>query len=156
MNPCPCGYYGNRQRKCMCSQNQIQQYRSRLSGPLLDRFDLQLEVQPVELSAFNKSKIEESSTAVKARISEARRVQTNRFGTYNAHLSAKQLQQCRCSQSDLAWLQQACQQLQLSARAYHKVLKIAQTIADIDQDQTIQQKHMMEAMQYRCFDRAWR
>jgi len=156
MNPCPCGYYGNRQRKCICSQNQIQQYRSRLSGPLLDRFDLQLEVQPVELSAFNKSKPEESSTVVKVRIAEARQLQINRFGTYNAHLSAKQLQQCRCSHSDLAWLQQACQQLQLSARAYHKVLKIAQTIADIDQDSTIQQKHMMEAMQYRCFDRAWR
>ncbi len=156
MNPCPCGYYGNRQRKCICSQAQIQQYRSRLSGPLLDRFDLQLVVQPVELSAFKKEQPAESSASVKVRISKARQIQIERFGTYNAHLSAKQLQQCSCSHSDLVWLQQACQHLQLSARAYHKVLKISQTIADLENAKTIQQKHMMEAMQYRCFDRAWR
>ena len=158
MNPCPCGYMGSRQRACTCSQRQIQSYRSRLSGPLLDRFDVQLEVQPVDLSAFQKRiSAEESSLVVRQRIMAARKRQTDRCGVCNAYLSAAQLETYgACSQADLRWLQKACEQLQLSARAYHKVLRIARTIADLEAAETIQQTHLMEAMQYRCFDRAWR
>ncbi len=158
MNPCPCGYFGNHQRRCVCSQKQIQQYRSRISGPLLDRFDLQLEIQPVNLSAFQKNESsEESSITVKERIIAARNLQIKRAHMCNAYLSASQLEQsCCCSYTDLLWLQKACQQLQLSARAYHKVLKISRTIADLENSSAIQQKHLMEAMQYRCFDRSWR
>lgn len=158
MNPCPCGYFGSHQRKCTCSQKQIQQYRARVSGPLLDRFDLQLEVQPVELSNFNtKNTCEESSMEVRKRICAARDIQRQRAHTCNAYLSPAQLEtHCDCSSENLKWLQNACQQLQLSARAYHKVLKIARTIADLEASPGIQQKHLMEAMQYRCFDRLWR
>ena len=158
MNPCPCGYMGSRQRACTCSQRQIQSYRSRLSGPLLDRFDVQLEVQPVDLSAFQtRSSAEESSLAVRQRIMAARKRQTDRCGVCNAYLSAAQLEtHGACSPKDLRWLQNACEQLQLSARAYHKVLRIARTIADLESVEAIQQTHLMEAMQYRCFDRAWR
>ena len=158
MNPCPCGYMGSRQRACTCSQRQIQSYRSRLSGPLLDRFDVQLEVQPVDLSAFQtRSSPEESSLAVRSRITAARKRQTDRCGVCNAYLSATQLETYgACPQEDLRWLQNACEQLQLSARAYHKVLRIARTIADLEAAETIRQPHLTEAMQYRCFDRAWR
>ena len=157
MNPCPCGYFGNRQRHCTCSQKQIQQYRSRVSGPLLDRFDLQIEVQPVNLSAFQTNAEEESTQDVRSRILAARQRQLSRCQQCNADLSATQLESsCRCSIHDLIWLQNACQQLQLSARAYHKVLKIGRTIADLEASENIQQRHLMEAMQYRCFDRAWK
>ena len=157
MNPCPCGYMGSRQRPCTCSQRQVQQYRSRLSGPLLDRFDLQLEMQPVDLSAFQLTNAEESSKTVRARIVEARKVQWEREHTCNAYLTAAQLEEtCACSTKNLRWLQKACEQLQLSARAYHKVLRIARTIADLEKTEQIQQRHLMEAMQYRCLDRAWR
>lgn len=158
MNPCPCGYFGNKQRRCTCSQKQIQQYRARISGPLLDRFDLQLEVQPVNLSAFQSSqKTEENSLTVRQRIIAARNLQLKRSHICNAYLSAQQIETtCNCSRNDLIWLQQACQQLQLSARAYHKVLKIARTIADLENSENLQQKHLMEAMQYRCFDRNWK
>ena len=158
MNPCPCGYFGNNQRHCTCSQKQIQQYRARISGPLLDRFDLQLEVQPVNLSAFQTSQQNEESTlTVRQRIIAARNLQLKRTHTCNAYLSAQQIETtCNCAKTDLIWLQNACQQLQLSARAYHKVLKIARTIADLENSESLQQKHLMEAMQYRCFDRNWK
>ena len=158
MNPCPCGYFGNNQRHCTCSQKQIQQYRARISGPLLDRFDLQLEVQPVNLSAFQLSQENEENTlTVRQRIIAARDRQLARTKTCNAYLSAPQIEAtCHCSMNDLIWLQNACQQLQLSARAYHKVLKIARTIADLEDSENLQQKHLMEAMQYRCFDRNWK
>lgn len=158
MNPCPCGYFGNHQRRCTCSQRQIQQYRSRISGPLMDRFDLQLDVQPVDLSSFRESTPKGPSSAeVKKRIVSARKLQMERSHSCNAYLSAGQIEAtCQCSQAHLVWLQNACQQLQLSARAYHKVLKIARTIADLEASSSVEQKHLMEAMQYRCLDRSWK
>ncbi len=157
MNPCPCGYFGNRQRRCICSQKQIQQYRARVSGPLLDRFDLQIEVQPVSLSSFQGNSEETPTQIVKERIAVARKIQIARANTYNADLSATQIENtCCCSRDNLVWLQNACQQLQLSARAYHKVLKISRTIADLANKPHIEKEHLMEAMQYRCFDRAWK
>lgn len=157
MNPCPCGYFGNRQRHCTCSQKQIQQYRARVSGPLLDRFDLQLEVQPVALSSFQNGSEETSTQVIKERIVQARKLQMTRSDACNADLSATQIESlCRCSKDNLIWLQNACQQLQLSARAYHKVLKISRTIADLAAKANIEKEHLMEAMQYRCFDRAWK
>lgn len=158
MNPCPCGYFGSRQRRCTCSQKQIQQYRSRISGPLLDRFDLQIEVQPVDLSAFQSAPaFVESSQEVRQRIMKARQWQQERTNCVNAYLSAAQIEKyCGCTQQNLSWLQKACEQLQLSARAYHKVLKIARTIADLEEKASVEQKHLMEAMQYRCLDRSWK
>ncbi len=157
MNPCPCGYFGSRQRHCNCSQKQIQQYRARVSGPLLDRFDLQIEVQPVTLSSFQNGVEETPTQVVKERVTQARQRQIERSNTYNADLSATQIEStCHCSKDNLIWLQNACQQLQLSARAYHKVLKISRTIADLASKTNIEKEHLMEAMQYRCFDRAWK
>ncbi len=156
LNPCPCGYFGSRQRRCQCTHMQIQKYRARISGPLLDRMDLQLEVQPVDLSMFRNAEAEESSHVVKQRISAARKIQLERSSTYNAYLTEGQMQQvCRLSNENQRWLHQACEQLQISARAYQKILRIARTIADLSHTD-IQQKHLMEALQYRCFDRMWR
>ncbi|MDR2769152.1 MAG: YifB family Mg chelatase-like AAA ATPase [Puniceicoccales bacterium] len=157
LNPCPCGYLGSRQRRCQCSSVQIQKYRARISGPLLDRMDLQLEVQPVDLSAFQTTlPMEEKSTDVKKRIAKARDMQLERAKTYNAYLSATQVDRfCYLNTQEQQWLHKACEQLQISARAYHKILKIARTIADLSGESCIQRQHLMEAMQYRCFDRTW-
>jgi magnesium chelatase family protein len=137
---------------------QIQKYRARISGPLLDRMDLQLEVHPVDLSAFRTTlSTEEKSMDVKKRILKARDIQLERAKTYNAYLSATQIDRfCYLNAQEQQWLHKACDQLQISARAYHKILKIARTIADLSGESCcIQRQHLMEAMQYRCFDRTW-
>ena len=155
MNPCPCGYFGNRQRTCKCSQNQIRNYRARISGPLMDRFDMQIEVHPVDFSALRaRQTAEEPSLAVRKRITAARTLQIQRSGFYNAYLSADGIEQsCLCSPEDLRFLQSACEQLHLSVRAYHKVLKLGRTIADLANSPGVLRQHLEEALQYRCFDR---
>jgi magnesium chelatase family protein len=158
MNPCPCGFFGDPQKKCSCSPIQIQRYQSRISGPLLDRFDLQIEVprlQEFELDNIQKS---EPSRSIRERVETARAVQRQRYSgaTYfcNAHMTNKDIQKhCGLDQESKDILRQAVQRFLLSARAYTRILKLARTIADLEGEERITMGHLAEAIQYRSLDR---
>jgi magnesium chelatase family protein len=158
MNPCPCGFFGDPQKKCSCSPIQIQRYQSRISGPLLDRFDLQIEVprlQEFELDSIQKS---EPSRTIRERVETARAVQRERFsGTAyfcNAHMTNKDIREyCGLDQESKDILRQAVQRFSLSARAYTRILKLARTIADLEGETRINLGHLAEAIQYRSLDR---
>ena len=160
MNPCPCGYFGHPHRKCTCSDRQVRQYLNRISGPLLDRFDLHIEVEPVsfdDLSAKTKS---ESSAEIRKRVQAARERQTRRFaGTNifcNAAIPAGKLQDyCTLDSDALTLLHAVFDKLGLSARAYDRILKVARTIADLDQCDVIGKKHIASAAQFRSLDRKY-
>lgn len=156
MNPCPCGYHGDIQHECHCALEQVRRYRSRISGPLLDRIDLHVEVKPVDkkcLIQLEKQKTE-SSTSVRARVHAAREIQQARQGATNAQLSVAQLKTyCRLGEPEQALLDQAMERMKLSARAYHRVLKVARTLADLAQAPALAGAHLLEAIGYRNFDR---
>ena len=156
MNPCPCGYLGDKERGCICSQSQIDRYKAKISGPLLDRIDMHVEVSRIpykELRADHK-KIE-SSIHIQKRVSSARSIQLKRNnGKANAHLNTLEMDQLlNISEKNLILLEKIVSQLKLSARAYHRVLKISRTIADLGHSQQIMQNHLLEALSYRCLDR---
>ncbi|MEZ0332491.1 MAG: YifB family Mg chelatase-like AAA ATPase [Gemmatimonadales bacterium] len=159
MNPCPCGYRGDPLRQCRCSPLDVERYRSRVSGPLLDRIDIHLEVPAVAYRELATTAAEEPSAAVRARVEAARSAQRHRFreqpGVYaNAHMSARDLRRyCRLSESVETLLRDAVNRLGLSARAYHRILKIARTIADLDACVDLRTTHVSEAIQYRSLDR---
>jgi magnesium chelatase family protein len=158
MNPCPCGFFGDPQKKCSCSPIQIRRYQGRISGPLLDRFDLQIEVprlQEFELDTIQKS---ESSRTIRERVESARAIQRERFSgaTYfcNAHMSNKDIREhCGLDQESKDIIRQAVQRFSLSARAYTRILKLARTIADLEGEAGINLGHLAEAIQYRSLDR---
>jgi magnesium chelatase family protein len=155
MNPCPCGYAGANSDRCRCSPDQIRNYQGRLSGPLLDRIDIQVEVArlPAGLLSRNDS-ASESSKQVQARVVAARQWQIKRSSTTNARLSPGEVSTyCAISLDDSSYLEQAVEKLGLSARAYHKCLKVARTIADLAQSSTINRSHLREALSYRQFSR---
>lgn len=160
MNPCPCGYFGHPKRKCTCSNNQVRQYLNRISGPLLDRFDLHIEVEPVsfdDLSAKTKS---EDSVAIRKRVLAARKIQQARFQNTdifcNAAIPAGKLQEyCPMEDSAGALLRAVFDKLGLSARAYDRILKVARTIADMEQSEVIQKQHIAAAAQFRSLDRKY-
>lgn len=160
MNPCPCGYYNHPTRRCVCTPGQIQRYMNRISGPLLDRIDIQIEVAPVPVDELAQAPAGELSAAIRERVVAARAVQTARFrdepATHcNAQMSARQLQ--RYAQPDAAGaalLERAMKTLGLSARAYERVLKVARTIADLDGAGQTGARHVAEAVGYRNLDRA--
>jgi magnesium chelatase family protein len=158
MNPCPCGYFGSRAHKCTCSQTFIQKYMSRLSGPLLDRIDLHIEVDGVSYDDLSTTDLEEPSEAVRARVNKARTKQLERFAGKdyycNAKMSAKDVKEfCRLSPECELVLKNAFERLKLSARAYTRILKVARTIADIDASPEIKKSHIEEAIGYRALDR---
>jgi magnesium chelatase family protein len=159
MNPCPCGYFGNPTRACTCGLPLVERYLSRVSGPLLDRIDLHIEVPAVPYQELSCERSGESSAAVRERVNRARLCQLERFeaseGLFaNAHMTPKHLKRlCRIGQGADALLRTAIARLKLSARAYHRVLKIARTIADVEGDGAIQSRHVAEAVQYRSLDR---
>jgi len=156
MNPCPCGYLGHSNGRCRCTPDQVRRYRDKLSGPLLDRIDMHIEVPPLPLSQLNRREggSGETSAEVRHRVEAARRRQLERSGTANAHLDNREIERvCRLREGDRKLLEQAIERLGLSARAYHRVLKLARTIADLDGAGQITTPHLTEAINYRRLDR---
>jgi magnesium chelatase family protein len=159
MNPCPCGYFGDMKRECRCSPVQVQRYRQRISGPLLDRIDLHIEVPAVEYRDVASERAEEDSAAIRERISGARARQQQRFQkdaktSCNARMTTKHLKQhCKLNSDSNELIRVAMNELNLSARAYDRILKVSRTIADLDSAQDITPEHVSEAIQYRTFDR---
>jgi len=151
-NPCPCGYLGHPTKKCSCTFHSIQQYRKRLSGPILDRIDIHVDVPPVKEEKLTSNEKAESSSLVRERVCAARQKQIKRFGRpfTNAEMNASQIRSmCAMSDAASALLKTAISRLSLSARSYFKIIKIAQTIADLENTDRIEGKHIAEALQYR-------
>ena len=163
MNPCPCGYFGHPSRPCTCSPAGVSRYLSRVSGPLLDRIDLHIEVPPVEFDQLSASGSEDPSAAIQQRVERARALQRERYRNHQtspAACNAKILPEllkaaCPMTESARRLLKLSFEKLGLSARAYDRILKVARTIADLDQEEIIQSGHMAEAVQYRSLDRKY-
>ncbi len=159
MNPCPCGYFGDPKRECRCSQVQVQRYRDRISGPLLDRIDIHVEVPAVQYQEMASNQAAEASSTIRERVDAARETQRRRFaGTgktrTNARMSARQIKQfCQLATEAEGMMKMAMTELNFSARAYDRILKVARTIADLDGQADIQAQHVAEAIQYRTLDR---
>ena len=158
MNPCPCGYYGDKTRECTCSQTQMMKYMSKISGPLLDRIDLHIEVPSVSYDDLETKQRGESSAEIKARVNMARKIQTNRYkGTgifSNSQLTPELMNKyCALGREANTLLKQAFESLGLSARAHNRILKVARTIADLANSEHIQMEHIAEAIQYRALDK---
>ncbi len=159
MNPCPCGFYNHPDRECTCPPGAVQKYLNKISGPLLDRIDLHVEVTPVAFSELSNTKTQENSAAIRDRVIKARDVQAQRYknnpGIYcNAQISSKMLKEiCVIDTVGTNLLKAAMQKLNLSARAYDRILKVARTIADLAGNENIKPEHLAEAIQYRSLDR---
>lgn len=159
MNPCPCGHFGDEQRACSCAPQAVRRYLSRVSGPLLDRIDLHVEVPAVRYSDLSDTRTGEPSEAVRERVTRARERQRDRFRGRarihaNAHMTARDLRTfCRVDAGSDGLLRTAITRLGLSARAYHRVLKIARTLADLEGAEEIATPHVAEAIQCRSLDR---
>ena len=158
MNPCPCGYLGDAKHECRCSPAQVQRYRARISGPLLDRIDLHIEAPALSITELRSDRAGESSAAIRERVEQARQQQLLRFRgtklTANSRMPTSQLKKfCALDAALGDLLQQAMEQLALSARAYDRILKVARTIADLAGADRIGQPHLLEAIQYRSLDR---
>ncbi|MGZ3891742.1 MAG: magnesium chelatase subunit ChlI family protein, partial [Mucilaginibacter sp.] len=154
MNPCPCGFYRNPGRKCSCTKEMIRKYIRRLSGPLLDRIDLHVNVTPVKYADLGSNSFESSSAEVRERVITARNKQHLRSGgTINAQMTSEQTKQyCRLGALEQELLIQAMEKQKLSARSYDRILKVSRTIADLDGAIDISLVHLSEAIAYRCFD----
>ena len=159
MNPCPCGYYNHPTKPCVCSPSQVQKYLNKISGPLLDRIDIQVEIVPVPFNDLVKETPSESSATIRERVIRARQIQEQRFADEpgihcNAQMTPRLLQKyAQPDERGKAMLQNAMDRLNLSARAYDRILKVARTIADLDGCETVQSMHIAEAIGYRSLDR---
>jgi magnesium chelatase family protein len=159
MNPCPCGFYNHPEKTCTCPPEAVQKYVNRISGPLLDRIDLHVEVTPVSFDAMTSVRPQEGSLSIRQRVEHARQIQTARFagvpGMYsNAMMDAKMVRTyCALEEAGTALLKVAMERLGLSARAYERILKVARTIADLEGEATVGTTHIAEAIQYRSLDR---
>ena len=168
MNPCPCGYHGDAQHQCVCTPGQIQRYMNKISGPLLDRIDIQCEVQTVPFAQLSKMKPGESSATIRERVIRARNIQTERFSKLpaslggvggrphcNAQMTEKMLHEfAEPDAASMEMLRMAMDRLKLSARAYNRILKVARTIADLEGSENVQAPHIAEAIGYRNLDRS--
>jgi len=157
-NPCPCGHLGDPRKACSCTPKQIAFYRGRVSGPLLDRIDIQIEVPAVPYGELSASRLGESSETVRERVLKARSIQKDRFHGLpihsNSRMSSREIRSfCRLSRDCTLFLESMAKKLGLSARAYHRIIKIARTIADLEGSSDIVESHLAEAVQYRSLDR---
>ncbi|MEF2884606.1 MAG: ATP-binding protein, partial [Ruminococcus sp.] len=160
MNPCPCGYFGDDTHRCTCSQHKIRSYLNKISGPLLDRFDIHIEVPPVKFDELRSDEVAECSAEIKKRVDAAREIQRERFKnsktTSNSRINAAELSKfCLIDKEAENVLRSAFEKLSMTARAYDRVLKVARTIADLDQSVVIRSYHVLEAVQYRSLDRKY-
>ncbi len=160
MNPCPCGFYGHPTRKCTCSANSVNRYLGRISGPMLDRLDLHIEVPPVDYESLKTTGKEETSEEIRKRVNAARQIQNKRYEgtgiTCNARLLPSMLSEfCQMSEDAEALLKVSFDRLGMSARAYDRILKVARTIADLDASEKIQMMHIAQAIQFRSLDRKY-
>lgn len=159
MNPCPCGFYNHPEKNCVCAPGVVQKYLNKISGPLLDRIDIHIEVTPVSYTELAAERVSEKSKAVRDRVVKAREIQEERFkdkeGVHcNAQIGSKQLREvCKIDEAGNQLLKTAMERLGLSARAYDRILKVARTIADLDNSENIETNHLAEAIQYRSLDR---
>lgn len=160
MNPCPCGNYGHPTKECSCSQNAVHKYLSRISGPMLDRIDIHVEVPPVEYAALNSDSREETSADIKKRVDRARAIQTERYKgtgiTCNARLTPSMLKKyCVLTGDASEYLKLSFERLGLSARAYDRILKVARTVADLDGSEMIEKQHIFASISFRSLDRKY-
>lgn len=162
MNPCPCGYHNHPERDCSCGESVVQRYLNKVSGPLMDRIDLHVEVTPVSYDELRAESIEEKSSSIRERVVAARLIQHERFTVNNrktatncnAEMSTKEVRKhCYLDEKCAAILKNAMDKLGFSARAYDRILKVARTIADLDSAEKIQPQHIAEAVQYRSLDK---
>ncbi len=159
MNPCPCGYYNHPEKECVCSPTMVQRYMSKISGPLLDRIDIHLEVTPVSFDKLSDVKPAEKSNEIQKRVIAARKIQTDRYNNRknvysNAHMSSKMIKEfCPLDDTCLSLLKNAMEKLDLSARAYDRIIKLSRTIADLENCENIKPSHIAEAIHYRSLDR---
>jgi magnesium chelatase family protein len=160
MNPCPCGYYGSKEKKCSCKPEQIKKYVNRISGPLLDRIDIHIEVNQIKYNQLESNGKLETSQEIRNRVNIARKIQLERYKKYhifsNSELTPKLIEHfCELDTRSKQILEMAFDKLGLSARAYNRILKVARTIADLDSCEKIQERHLAEAIQYRSLDRKY-
>jgi len=159
MNPCPCGFFGSPDHQCKCTPQQIQRYMSKISGPLLDRIDIHIEVPAVKFKELTSEHQGEASRVIRERVNRARSAQLERFKDEkrmfcNAHMESRDIRRyCEVDQESTELLRRAIMKLGLSARAYDRILKVARTIADLDGVADIAPQHIGEAIQYRSLDR---
>jgi magnesium chelatase family protein len=158
MNPCPCGYYTDPHRACRCNTTQITRYRGKISGPLLDRIDIHIEIPPARYQELSSDLPAENSAQIKERVDKARVIQRERFKDedifYNAQMSHKQVRKfCTLGKEENELLKMAMAELSFSARAYDKILKISRTVADLAGTGQIKTGHLCEAVQYRSLDK---
>lgn len=157
MNSCPCGFWGSN-KECKCTETSIKRYLGKISGPLLDRIDIQVEVNSVNYENLVSNEKEETSATIRARVNKARQIQFERYKKLkinsNAELTPKLIDEyCKLNSEGRKILQASYNKLGMSARAYGRILKVARTIADLDESKNIETKHLLEAIQYRSFDK---
>lgn len=160
MNPCPCGYYGAKDKECSCTETQINKYIHKISGPLLDRIDIHIEVQAVDYKKLEKEENPETSEEIRKRINKARKIGRERYKEYgiysNSELTPELIEKyCKLGKKEKEILKDAFEKLGFSARAYGRILKVARTIADLDESENIELKHIAEAIKYRDLDRKY-
>ena len=159
MNPCPCGFYNHPERECLCAPGVVQKYLNKISGPLLDRIDLHVEVTPVKFDELSNQTKAETSVIIRNRVIQAREIQSKRYHELshihsNSQINSKQIREyCSLTEDSQLLLKRAMEKLDLSARAYDRILKVARTVADLDDSKNIQTAHIAEAIQFRSLDR---
>lgn len=160
MNPCPCGFYGSKEKECTCSPEAISRYMGRISGPLLDRIDIQVEVTPVKYQKLESTERVETSEEIKRRVDKARKIQLERYKEHGIFSNSELTPclsniYCKLDLKSKEIVQNAFERLGLSARGYGRILKVARTIADLEEKENIEAKHIAEAIQYRSLDRKY-
>lgn len=156
MNPCPCGYFGDPVHECSCSDYAIARYRGRVSGPMLDRIDLHVEVPRISTEELQSTQAGESSTTIRTRVDHARELQMQRRLKMNADLSVNEIEEdCALGEAESKLLEMAQKRLNFSPRSYHRILRVARTIADLDGSSMINSRHLTESLAFRALDRGY-